>query len=67
MTVGGYQMETHHNGLGVTVSQYEAGWSFYLQGEDAAQFLEEWDAWQEDHGNNFRDFLSAFEYDTLFQ
>ena len=63
MIIGGYQMETHHNGLGVTVRQYESGCSFYLQGEDAAQFLDEW----ETYDGSFGSFLSDYECDTLFQ
>lgn len=61
MLIGGYSMETHHNGLGVTVRHYESGWSFYMQGEDAAQFLDEW----EDYEGSFGDFLRDYEYDTL--
>ena len=65
MRIGGYQMEDL--GYGVEVREYEAGWSFFLQGDDAQRFREEWEMWQEIVGNDFRDFLSSNEYDTLFQ
>ena len=65
MRIGGYQMEDL--GYGVEVREYEAGWSFLLQGDDAQQFREEWEMWKEIVGNDFRDFLSSNEYDTLFQ
>lgn len=65
MRIGGYQMEDL--GYCVEVREYEAGWSFLLQGDDAQQFREEWEMWQEIVGNDFRDFLSSNEYDTLFQ
>ena len=54
-------------GHSVEVREYEAGWSFLLQGDDAQQFREEWEMWKEIVGNDFRDFLSSNEYDTLFQ
>jgi len=63
--VGGYQMEDL--GYCIVVKEYEAGWSFSLQGDDANQFRDEWDAYQLGVGNNFRHFLSTHDYDTLFQ
>jgi hypothetical protein len=46
------------SGFGLSVTEYEAGWSFWLQGDDAQQFRDEWE---------FRHFLSTHDYDTLFQ
>ena len=54
-------------GYGVEVREYEAGWSFFIHGDDAQQFRDEWDAYQLDVDNNFRHFLSTHEYDTLFK
>ena len=54
-------------GYGVQVTEVEAGWSFFLQGEDAEQFHEQWEGYQEERGNNFRRFLSDYEYNGLFQ
>lgn len=65
MTIGGYTLMD--SGYGLSVSEYEAGWSFFLQGEDADRFREVWEDWQELRGNNFKQFLSEYEYDTLFQ
>lgn len=65
MRIGGYQMEDL--GYCIVVKEYEAGWSFSLQGDDANQFRDEWDAYQLGVGNNFRHFLSTHDYDTLFQ
>ena len=65
MVIGGYQMEDL--GYGIVVKEYEAGWSFCLQGDDANLFRDEWDQWQEYRDNNFRQFLSEHNYDTLFQ
>ena len=65
MRIGGYQMEDL--GYGVEVREYEAGWSFFIQGDDAQQFRDEWDAYQLGVSNNFRHFLSTHEYDTLFK
>ena len=54
-------------GYCIVVKEYEAGWSFSLQGDDANLFRDEWDAYQLGVGNNFRHFLSTHDYDTLFQ
>jgi hypothetical protein len=65
MTKGGYTLMD--SGYGLSVTEYEAGWSFWLQGDDAQQFRNEWEAWKEVRDNDFRSFLSHFDYDTLFQ
>ena len=65
MRVGGYNMKDL--GYGVQVTEVEAGWSFFLQGEDAEQFHEQWEGYQEHRDNNFRRFLSDYEYNGLFQ
>lgn len=65
MTIGGYTMKDE--GYGLSVTEYEAGWSFWLQGDDADRFREVWEDWQESRDNNFRQFLSEYDYDTLFQ
>jgi len=54
-------------GYGVQVTEVEAGWSFFLQGEDAEQFNEQWGEYREQRDNNFRRFLSDYEYSGLFQ
>ena len=54
-------------GYGVEVREYKAGWSFWLQGDDAEVFRCEWKVWQLKCSNNFAEFLSAHEYNTLFQ
>lgn len=61
MIIGGYKLETR---FGVTVSHYESGQSFHLQGEDAVQFLDEWENY---NGDNFAMFLFDFEYGSLLQ
>lgn len=53
------------DGYGITVSEYEAGWSFFLQGDDAAQFRNEWEA-ADLAGINFKSFLYNHEYTQLF-
>ena len=65
MRIGGYAMKDL--GYGVQVTEVEAGWSFFLQGEDAEQFHEQWEGYQEERDNNFRRFLSDYEYNGLFQ
>jgi len=65
MRIGGYSMKDL--GYGVQVTEVEAGWSFFLQGEDAEQFHEQWEGYQEERDSNFRRFLSDYEYDELFQ
>lgn len=65
MIIGGYTLKD--DGVhGITVSEYEAGWSFFLQGDDAEVFRCEWKVWQLKRDNNFAEFLNAHEYDTLF-
>ncbi len=65
MRVGGYQMEDL--GYGIKVVEHEAGWSFWMQGDDAQQFRDEWEAYQERVDNDFRHFLSIYSYDGLFK
>ena len=65
MQIGGYTLSD--KGYGLQVTETEAGWSFWLQGDDAEQFREEWEQYQEYRDNNFRRFLSDYEYNTLFQ
>ena len=64
MTIGGYTLEDL--GYGITVKQYESGWSFFLQGDDAIQFLDEWNLAQE-YNISFGTFLNDHEYNTLFE
>jgi len=54
-------------GYGIKVVEHEAGWSFWMQGDDAQQFRDEWEAYQERADNDFRHFLSTHEDDGLFQ
>jgi hypothetical protein len=63
MTIGGFTLMD--SGFGISVTEYEAGWSFWLQGDDAQQFRDEWEAYQLGVGNNFRHFLSTHDYDTV--
>jgi len=65
MTIGGFTLMD--SGYGLSVTEYEAGWSFFLSGDDAQQFRDEWEAYQLGVGNNFRHFLSTHDYDSLFQ
>ena len=65
MRIGGYQMEDL--GYGIKVVEHEAGWSFWMQGDDAQQFKDEWEAYQERVDNDFRHFLSIYSYDGLFK
>lgn len=65
MTIGGFTLMD--SGYGLSVTEYEAGWSFWLQGDDADRFREEWDSWKEHRDNDFRQFLSEHDYDSLFQ
>ena len=65
MRIGGYQMEDL--GYGIKVVEHEAGWSFWMQGDDAQQFRDEWEAYQERVDNDFRPFLSIYSYDGLFK
>ena len=64
MRIGGYQMEDL--GYCIVVKEYEAGWSFSLQGDDANQFRDDWEKAQ-DYDIPFRTFLNYYDYDTLFQ
>ncbi len=54
------------SGFSIEVKQYEAGWSFLLQGDDANQFRSEWETAQK-YGLSFGTFLNDHEYNTLFQ
>lgn len=54
-------------GYGLSVTDNETNSSFWLQGDDASQFLNEWDEWQQAADDNFFNFLSVFGYDVLFQ
>ena len=54
-------------GYGLKVVEHEGGWSFWAQGDDAQQFRDEWEAYQERVDNDFRHFLSTHEYDGLFK
>ena len=66
MTIGGFQIKDL--GFALTVSEYEANWSFCLQGDDADQFREEWAAWQNERpGDSFKTFLQEYEYYSLMQ
>lgn len=64
MTIGGFYMVDR--GWALEVHEYEAGWSFVLQGDDADQFRQEWELAQE-HRIPFGTFLRDHEYNTLFQ
>lgn len=64
MTIGGYTLEDL--GYGITVKEYESGWSFFLQGDDAQKFRDDWLIAQE-YSSNFKDFLNDHEYNTLFE
>jgi hypothetical protein len=66
MLIGGYSIKD--DGFGLAVQQREAGWGFWLQGDDADHFRDEWAAWQENKPDcSFRDFLWAHDYHSLFQ
>ena len=65
MVIGGYSLNREFDSI--TVKHYESGWSFFMQGDDAQTFLEEWQKWQDAGYGNFSHFLSTHEYDTLFQ
>jgi len=60
MRIGGYTL--NDKGYGLEVKEYESGWSFWLQGDDADQFRTEWETWQEKRDNNFRKFLNHHEW-----
>ena len=64
MTIGGYTMKDR--GFAIEVYEYEAGWSFLLQGDDAQQFRDEWEVAQE-YDIPFGTFLRDHEFNTLFQ
>ena len=63
MIIAGFRMKD--DGYGITVSEHEAGWSFFLQGDDADQFRNEWEA-ADLAGINFKSFLYNHEYTQLF-
>ena len=43
--IGGYRMKD--DGVhGITVTEIEAGWSFYMQGDDADNFRSAWESAQ---------------------
>lgn len=64
MVIGGYSMDDQ--GVhGITVKQYESGWSFFLQGDDAEIFRCEWKLWNLRTAESFEDFLYAQDYNTL--
>jgi len=65
MRIGGYYFADV--GYGLKVVEHEAGWSFWLQGDDAQQFRDEWEAYQKRADNDFRHFLSIYSYDGLFK
>jgi len=65
MVIGGYSLKREFDSI--TVKHYESGWSFFIQGDDAQTFLDEWAKWQDIVDSNFSHFLSTHEYDTLFQ
>ena len=65
MNIGGYTMKDE--GYALKVTEIEAGWSFFLQGEDAEWFSEHWEDYKEQFDDGtFRHFLKIYEYDTLF-
>ena len=64
MIIGGYTMED--KGFAIEVAEREAGWSFLLQGDDAAHFRQEWKI-ASSYGSSFGEFLYDHEYNTLFQ
>ena len=64
MVIGGYSMDD--DGVhGITVKQYESGWSFFLQGDDAEIFRCEWKVWQLRTGESFEDFLPDRDWETV--
>lgn len=66
MLIGGYTLDDQ--GIhGLTVKEIEAGWSFYMQGDDADIFRHEWELWKLRTDEPFEDFLYAHEYYKLFQ
>ena len=64
MIIGVYRM--NDRGFAIDVEEYEAGWSFLLQGDDADHFREEWKK-SKDYGSSFGEFLQDHEYNTLVQ
>mgnify|MGYP003656540668 CR=1 FL=1 len=66
MVIGGFTLID--DGYGLSVKEYEANWSFFLQGDDAQQFRDDWAAWQENRpGDPFKHFLQDCEYYSLMQ
>ncbi len=64
MLIGGYKMIDR--GFAIEVEEYEAGWSFLLQGDDADHCRSAWELAKE-YGSSFGEFLKDHEYTTLFQ
>ena len=64
MIIGGYKMEDL--GYAIIVEEHEAGWKFYLEGDAANQFRDEWEQAQE-YDHSFGQFLWDHEYTQLFQ
>lgn len=63
--LGGYEM-ADDGVYGLVVTQYEAGWSFFLDGNDAEYFREEWEN-AKSAGSSFGDFLRENDWYELFQ
>jgi hypothetical protein len=64
MIIGGFSMIDR--GFAIEVSEFEAGWSFLLQGDDAYHFRNEWQL-ADSLGSSFGTFLRDHEYYQLFQ
>ena len=64
MIIGGYTIKDH--GWALEVHEYEAGWSFALQGDDAQQFRDEWELAQK-YEISFGTLLRDHEYNALFE
>lgn len=54
-------------GYGLSVAENETNLSFWLQGEEAQQFRDELNDWQQAGDDDLSSFLSIFGYDVLFQ
>ena len=66
MVIGGYSMQD--DGVhGITVKQYESGWSFYLDGDAATIFRNSWENWQLSADESFENFIYSHDYNLLFQ
>ena len=53
--------------FGLSVTDQDTNLSFWLQGDDANQFRNEWNEWQQAGDDDLSSFLSIFGYDVLFQ